>query len=41
MGYNIDKKTIVMDHVIDTLGTHVVILDVHKKVQINLTIQVC
>ena len=41
MGYNIDKKTIVIDHVIDTLGTHVVVLDVHKKVQIKLTIQVC
>ena len=41
MGYNIDKKTIVMDHMIDTLGTHTVVLDVHKKVQIKLTIQVC
>lgn len=41
MGYNIDKKTIVMDHVIDTLGTHVVVANVHKKVQIKLTIQVC
>ena len=41
MGYNIDKKTIVMDHIIDTLGTHVVVLDVHKKVQIKLIIQVC
>jgi len=41
MGYNIDKKTIVMDHVIDTLGTHIVVANVHKKVQINLTISVC
>ena len=41
MGYNIDKKTIVMDHVIDTLGTHIVVANVHKKVQIKLTIQVC
>ena len=41
MGYNIDKKVIVMDHVIDTLGTHKVILNVHKKVSIELTIVVC
>ena len=33
LGYNVDKKTIVMDHVIDSLG-------VHKKVQIKLTIVV-
>ena len=41
MGYILDKKTIVMDHVIDTLGTHFVIANVHKKVQIKLTIVVC
>ena len=41
MGYSIDKKTIVMDHVIDTLGTHIVKANVHKKVTINLTIVVC
>ena len=41
MGYNIDKKTIVMDHVIDTLGTHKVVANVHKRVSINLTIVVC
>ena len=41
MGYNIDKKTIVMDHVIDTLGTHKVTLKVHKRVNIILTVVVC
>ena len=41
MGYSIDKKTIVMDHVIDTLGVHKVVVNIHKKVQINLTIVVC
>ena len=41
MGYNIDKKTIVMDHTIDTLGTHKVVLNVHKRVSINLTVVVC
>jgi len=41
MGYKIDKKTIEMDHVIDTLGTHIVIANVHKRVSIKLTIVVC
>ena len=41
LGYNIDKKTIVMDHVIDTLGIHKVKANVHKKVSIELTIAVC
>lgn len=41
MGYNIDKKTIVMDHVIDTLGVHKIKANVHKKVSIELTITVC
>ena len=40
-GYNIDKKTIVMDHVIDTLGTHKVIINAHKRVSIELTVVVC
>lgn len=41
MGYKIDKKTIVMDHVIDTLGTHKVTANVHKRVSIELTVVVC
>lgn len=41
MGYNIDKKTIVMDHIIDTLGIHKVKANVHKRVSIELTISVC
>ena len=41
MGYTIDKKTIEMDHVIDTLGTHIVKARVHKKVIIELTVVVC
>ena len=40
IGYNVDKKTIVMDHVIDSLGVHEVIANVHKRVQITLTIVV-
>lgn len=41
MGYKIDKKTIVMDHVIDTLGTHIITANVHKRVSIKLTVVVC
>ena len=40
IGYNIDKKTIVMDHIIDSLGVHEIIANVHKRVQIKLTIVV-
>ena len=39
-GYNIDKKCIKCNHVIDTLGIHIVDLNVHKKVTIKLTIAV-
>lgn len=39
-GYNIDKKVIKLDHTIDTLGTHIVNLDVHKKVKIKLNVVV-
>ncbi len=38
MGFNIDKKTIVMDHTIDSLGTHKIVANVHKRVQITLNI---
>ena len=41
MGYSIDKKTIYMDHVIDTLGTHKVEARVHKRVTIILNVVVC
>lgn len=41
MGYSIDKKTIFMDHVIDTLGTHKVEARVHKRVTIILNVVVC
>ena len=38
LGYNIDKKTIVMDHVIDSIGVHKINCNVHKKVTIILTV---
>lgn len=41
LGYNIDKKSIILDHVIDTLGTHKVKINPHKRVSIELTIVVC
>lgn len=31
-GFNIDKKKIVLDHSLDSLGTHVVKIELHKKV---------
>ena len=33
IGYDIDKKKIVLDHAIDTLGTHNVEINLHKKVK--------
>lgn len=39
-GYKIDKKVIKCDHLIDTLGTHIVDLNVHKKVTIKLKVNV-
>lgn len=39
-GYIIDKKVIKCDHTIDTLGTHIVDLNVHKKVTIKLKVNV-
>ncbi len=32
MGYSIDKKCIKMDHVIDSLGCHEVLIELHKRV---------
>ena len=32
MGYNIDKKYIKLDHNIDSLGTHNVTIELHKRV---------
>lgn len=33
LGFNIDKKKIIMDHPIDVLGTHIVNIQLHKKVE--------
>ena len=35
---NIDKKKIIVDHALDTLGTHNVIIDLHKKVKAELKV---
>ena len=37
-GYKIDKKCIMIDNAIDTLGTHVVKIRLHKKVEFNIKI---
>lgn len=38
MGYKIDKKCILLDHQIDSLGTHIVKIKLHKKVEFNLNV---
>ena len=38
IGYKIDKKNIEIDGNIDTLGTHIVKLKLHKKVEFNINI---
>lgn len=41
LGFNIDKKKIIMEHPIDVLGTHIVNIQLHKKVegQIKVTLK--
>ena len=39
-GYTIDKKIISCDHPIDTLGDHIVNIDLHKKVVAKITVHV-
>lgn len=38
-GYNIDKKQVIMDHTLSSLGSHIVNLQLHKKVIAKLNIQ--
>ncbi len=40
LGYDIDKKKITCNHVIDSLGVHVVDINLHKKVVANVNIHV-
>jgi large subunit ribosomal protein L9 len=39
MGYNIDKKDILLDEHLSSLGVHIVKVALHKKVTLNLKIQ--
>ena len=41
LGYDIDKRKITCDHTIEALGTHVVDIELHKKViaKINITVE--
>jgi large subunit ribosomal protein L9 len=39
MGYDVDKKIIALDDHLSSLGTHVVKINLHKKVIANLKIQ--
>ena len=38
MGYNIDKKCILLDGDLDTLGVHEVEIKLHKKVDFKLRV---
>lgn len=38
VGYKIDKKCIKINGSIDTLGTHMVLIELHKKVKFNINI---
>lgn len=40
LGYDIDKKKIVSDHAIDSLGTHVVDINLHKKVVAKVNVHI-
>lgn len=39
-GFNIDKKKISCDHTIESLGTHIVDIELHKKVVAKININV-
>lgn len=39
MGYNIDKKQILLDEHLSVLGMHIVKISLHKKVILNLNIE--
>ncbi len=38
MGYKVDKKQIQIDSPLDTLGTHNVMVELHKKVRFNIRV---
>lgn len=40
LGYKIEKKTIHLDHPIDTLGTHIVSIQLHKQVTAEVKVKV-
>ena len=40
LGFNIDKKIMSCDHTIESLGTHVVDIELHKKVVAKININV-
>ena len=37
-GYNIDKKSLKIENNIDTLGTHKIEIELHKKVRFSINI---
>ncbi|MBE6154556.1 MAG: 50S ribosomal protein L9 [Firmicutes bacterium] len=39
MGYSVDKKCIKLDNDLDVLGTHIVLIELHKRVKFKINIQ--
>ena len=40
LGYHVEKQNIKLDHQIDTLGVHEVIIELHKKVKATIKVKV-
>ncbi len=40
LGYHVEKQNIKLDHQIDTLGLHEVIIELHKKVKATIKVKV-
>ncbi len=38
LGFKVPKQSIILDHELDTLGTHIVTLKLHKKVVFNINV---
>ena len=38
LGYSIDKKCIKLDHPLDTLGSHLIMIELHKRVVFQMKV---
>lgn len=39
-GFAIDKKSIYLDHILDSIGHHEVLIELHKKVKVTITVEI-